>query len=253
MGTGASARIDVFATSEALAHAAASRFVAAADEAIRASGRFAVALSGGSTPNTLYSRLATEPYVSRVPWPRVQWFWGDERCVPPHDPASNYRMAREALLDRVPVSESSVHRIRGEDDPAAAAAAYERTLQESFADAANARLDLVLLGMGADGHTASLFPGGAAVRERERWVMAEYVTAVSMWRVTLTRVLINAAAHVLFLVTGREKAATLRRVLEGPYRPDVLPAQAIGRPGGRPRWLVDADAAAELSTAMNRP
>jgi 6-phosphogluconolactonase len=243
------ARIEVFATSDALAAAAAGRFVSAAAAAIRASGRFTVALSGGATPQALYALLASEPYVSRVQWPLVHWFWGDERCVPPADPASNYRMAREALLDRVPVLGANVHRIRGEDDPGDAAAAYERTLRETFASAAAKRFDLVLLGMGLDGHTASLFPGGAAVRERQRWVIAEYVKSVLMWRVTLTPVLINAATDVVFLVTGREKAAMLRRVLEGPYQPDVLPAQVIGRPDDPPRWMVDAAAAGELSNA----
>jgi len=235
-------------------HTAARLFVAAADAAIHASGRFIVALSGGSTPQRLYARLATEPYVSRVEWSRVHWFWGDERCVPPGDPASNYRMAREALLDRVPVTEADVHRIRGEDNPVEAAAGYERTLRETLATPAGAprgtpgaRFDLVLLGMGGNGHTASLFPGSAAVRERNRWVMAEYVSAASMWRVTLTPVLINAAAEAVFLVAGRDKAAMLHRVLEGPYDPDALPAQVIAPLDGRLRWLVDAAAAAELS------
>ncbi|MGH7342080.1 MAG: 6-phosphogluconolactonase [Candidatus Rokuibacteriota bacterium] len=253
MGTETRARIDVFSTSDALAQAAASRFVSAADEAIQASGRFVVALSGGSTPKGLYARLVTEPYVSRVEWSRVHWFWGDERCVPPGDPASNHRMTREALLDRLPVSEARVHRIRGEDDPAEAAAAYERTLRATFATPAGARFDLVLLGMGDDGHTASLFPGTAAVRERERWVMAEYARAESMWRVTLTPVVINAAADVAFLVVGREKAAMLRRVLEGSYQPDAVPAQAIAPVDGHLRWLVDVTAAADLTGKMSRP
>ena len=246
------ASIEVFATSDALAHAAADRFVSAAAAAIQASRRFTVALSGGATPKTLYTRLATEPYVSRVQWPFVHWFWSDERCVPPDDPASNYRMAREWLLDRVPASDATVHRIRGEDDPTAAAAAYERTLRESFAAPAIARFDLVLLGMGVDGHTASLFPGGAAVRERERWVMADYVNALSMWRVTLTPVVINAAAEVAFLVTGRAKAKTLHRALEGPFRPDALPAQVVAPSNGQARWLVDAAAAGELSEQVRK-
>ncbi|MDZ4865084.1 MAG: 6-phosphogluconolactonase [Gemmatimonadota bacterium] len=248
------ARIDVFPTSDDLASAAADRFVSAADDAIRASGRFAVALSGGATPKRVYARLATEPYVSRVEWSRVHWFWGDERCVPPDDPASNYRMASDALLDRIPILEATVHRIRGEDHPAVAAAAYEQTLRETFATPAGApqrtpraRFDLVLLGMGANGHTASLFPGMTAVRERERWVMAEYVEAVSMWRVTLTPLLLNAASDVMFLVAGPEKAAMLHRVLEGPYQPNALPAQAIVPADGHPLWLVDAAAAADLS------
>ena len=247
------AEVEVLPTREALMEAAAARFVSAAGAAIRASGRFVVALAGGSTPKALYALLAGAPWAGRVDWSRVHVFWGDERCVPPDDPASNYRMAREALLAHVPVSEQNVHRIRGEDDPRLAAAAYERVLRETFATpvgpprhAPGARFDLVLLGMGDNGHTASLFPGGTAVRETERWVVAERVDAVGMWRVTLTPVVLNAAAEVAFLVSGAEKAPMLRRVLEGPHEPDALPAQVVAPDDGRLRWLVDAPAAARL-------
>jgi len=234
--------------------AAAERFVAASVDAIGASDRFTVALSGGSTPQNLYALLATDAYASRIHWPRVHIFWGDERCVPPGSPASNYRMARVALLSRVPLPAANVHRIRGEDEPAAAAAAYERKLRELFGTPAGeprtttgARFDFVLLGLGKDGHTASLFPGSATVRETRRWAMAEDIADVSMSRVTVTPAVINAASEIVFLVFGREKAATLRRVLEGPYQPDALPAQAIAPSAGRLRWLADADAAADLS------
>jgi len=178
--------------------------------------------------------------VSSVMWSRVQVLWGDERCVPPHHPESNYRMARETLLDRVPVSPANVHRIHGEDDPAIAAADYETTLRALLP------IDLVLLGLGEDGHTASLFPGDAAVHEQTRWVMAAHAAAGSMWRITLTPAVINAAAEVLFIVSGAAKAGILRRVLEGPRRPQSLPAQAIAPTNGRVRWCVDAAAAAEL-------
>jgi len=164
---------------------------------------------------------------------------------------SNYRMARVALLSHVPLRPENVHRIRGEDDPAAAAAAYEATLRAVFATPAD-RFDLVLLGMGDNGHTASLFPGSAAVRETRRWVVADYVAEVSMWRVTLTPVMINAAAEVVFLVVGREKAAMLKRVLEGPSEPDLLPAQVVAPASGRLRWLVDAAAAASLAKGGGR-
>jgi 6-phosphogluconolactonase len=147
------------------------------------------------------------------------------------------------LLDHVSVPVEHIHRIRGEDDPATAAAAYERELRELVPDA---RCDLVLLGMGDNGHAASLFPGLSAVRETERWVTAEYVGEVSMWRVTLTPVVINAAAEVMFLVSGPEKAVMLRRVLEGPHQPEALPAQVVAPRAGRVRWLVDSAAAAEL-------
>jgi len=239
-------------------HAAAELWVATAVDAIGASGRFAVALSGGSTPQGLYRLLATEPYAARVDWPRVQVFWGDERCVAPDDPASNYGMARETLLARVSIPAANVHRIRGEDEPAEAARAYERDLRETFATpdgpprlVPGARFDLVLLGMGADGHTASLFPGTTALREPARWVRAVSPADGSPVRVTLTPAVLNAAAEVVFLISGRAKAAILRRVRESPYQPDLLPAQIVAPRAGHLRWLVDADAASDLTTHRN--
>lgn len=248
------AGIDVLPTPEALMQAAAEHFVSVAAEAINTSGRFTVALAGGSTPKSFYARLATDPYVTRVDWPRVHVFWGDERCVPPDDPTSNYRMTRVALLDHVPLPAANVHRIHGEREPVPAALAYERELRETFATPVGpprvtpgARFDLVLLGMGDNGHTASLFPGLASVRETQRWVMAEYVAEVSMWRVTLTPVVINAAAEVVFLVSGAAKAEMLHRVLDEPHQPESLPAQAVAPRDGRLLWLVDAAAAADLA------
>ena len=242
------ADLAVLPSAAALADAAAGRFVAAAGDAIASRGQFIVALSGGSTPRDTYLRLGTGALASKVMWSRVQVLWGDERCVPPDDLESNYRMARETLLDRVPVPAANVHRIHGEDDPATAAEVYETTLRALLRTPAAARIDLVLLGLGEDGHTASLFPGSAAVHEQTRWVMAARAPAASMWRVTLTPAVINAAAEVLFLVSGAAKAGILRRVLEGPRRPDELPAQAIAPSNGRVRWCVDAAAAAELTS-----
>lgn len=249
--------IEVLPSGEALMRAAAERFVAAAAGAIRARGRFAVALSGGSTPRGLYALLATEAYARRVDWSGVQVFWSDERCVPPDDPASNQRMAREALLDRVPLPAANIHPIHGQDPPAAAAVACERALRALFGTPAGpprfgpgACFDLVLLGLGADGHTASLFPGGSALQERARWALAQRVAAEPPWRVTLTPPVINAAAEVLFLVSGPAKAATLRRLLEGPVASDGLPARAISPHPGRLLWLADAEAAAELAPAL---
>jgi len=231
----------VLPTKPAVARAAADRIVDAAASAITARGRFTIALSGGSTPRAMFQLLASDAYRTRIEWARVDVCFGDERCVPPDDPASNYRMAREALLDHVP---ARVHRMRGEDEPAAAAAAYERELRELFGEAP--RFDIVLLGMGDNGHTASLFPGLRAVEERERWVVAEYVAEVSMWRLTLTPVVLNAAAEVLFLVAGADKADMLHRVLEGARDPVALPAQVVAPRDGRLAWLVDAGAAAKL-------
>ena len=246
-------QINVLPTADAVMHAAADLFVSAAARAIAATGRFTVALSGGSTPRSLYTLLATPTNAARIDWARVEIFWGDERCVAPGDSASNFRMTTDALLAHVPIPANHLHRIRGEDEPRSAASAYEREIRTLFATpnepprtTSGARFDLVLLGMGGNGHTASLFPRLSAVRERQRWAVAEYVDEVSMWRVTLTPVVINAAATVLFLVVGREKAAMLHRVLDGPREPDALPAQAIEPHAGELVWLIDAAAAAAL-------
>jgi 6-phosphogluconolactonase len=243
--------VEVFSDRSALVGAEAERIVKLTRETIASRGRCLVALSGGSTPKPLYELLATPPHAKQIDWPRVHLFWGDERCVPPDHPDSNYRMTREALLDRVPIPSENVHRIRGEDEPDRAAEAYERTLREWFGNAGPpARsFDAVLLGLGSDGHTASMFPGTAAPTETHRWVMAVHVTHPSdMWRVTLTTVLLNAAADVTFLVAGSGKAARLRQVLEerGERR---LPAQRIDPARGSLHWLVDAAAAAELRRA----
>ena len=241
--------VEVYPHPASLARAAAEHFVTRASEAVAARGLFTVALSGGSTPRSTYALLAGREFAPRVDWPRTHVFWGDERCVPPDHSDSNYRTAREALLDHVPIPQRNVHRIRGEVEPEQAADEYERTLQ-SFFQARRGELppqfDLILLGMGADGHTASLFPGTPAVHEGTRWVVAHYVDKLSAWRVTLTPAVINAAAHVTFLVSGVGKAERLREILKGPYHPDVLPAQTVSPTDGQLLWLVDAAAAVRL-------
>jgi 6-phosphogluconolactonase len=253
--------VQVYPDATTLTHAAAEHFVARAAEAVTARGRFTVALSGGSTPRSTYTLLASadnadrsgrqhpREFAPRVDWPRVHVFWGDERCVPPDHPDSNYRTAHEALLRHVPIPAGNVHRIHGELDPAQAAREYERALLTVFGASPGGsppRFDLVLLGMGSDGHTASLFPGTAAIHERERWVVAHYVPKLSAWRVTLTPAVINAAAQVTFLVAGAGKAKRLRQVLVGPHQPDILPAQIVSPTGGRALWLADAAAASRL-------
>jgi 6-phosphogluconolactonase len=246
--------IRVLSDAGALARAVADLVAARAADATRARGRFTLALAGGETPRSAYTLLADGRYSGSVDWTRVHVLWGDERCVPPDDPRSNYRMARVALLSRVPIPPQQVHRIRGEDEPHAAAAAYEALLRGLLGTAGpdgppERGADLVLLGMGSDGHTASLFPGLEAVHERVRWVVAERGGAGGLWRVTLTPVVLNAARAVVFMVLGAGKAGALREVLEGPLAPDRLPAQAIRPARGHLIWLVDSTAA----TALRRP
>ena len=240
------AQIRTYPDLERLSRAAAEHFVDLARQAVADRGRFAVALSGGSTPKSLYALLATEEFLRRVDWPRVHVFWGDERCVPPDHVDSSYRMAKEILLDHVPLPSEQVYRIRGEIEPALAAAEYDSLLHDFFGEVSGPRFDLLLLGMGDDGHTASLFPNTAALNERERWVVENYVEAKHMWRITLSPPTINAAANIAFLVSGAEKAERLRQVLKGDYQPHLLPAQIVKPVNGHLLWFVDEAAAALL-------
>jgi 6-phosphogluconolactonase len=238
------------ADAEAVARAAAEEVVRAGRGAIDERGRFTVALSGGSTPRRMYQLLADPdaPFRARLRWDAVHVFFGDERHVSPEHPDSNYRMAREALLDHVPVA--SVHRIRGElADAGAAAAAYEVELDGFFgpgAGGAPPRLDLVLLGLGADGHTASLFPGSPALAPRNRWVLAPFVEQVRTHRITLTLPVLRRAREVVFLVAGPDKAEALARVLEPAPPPPPLPAARVRPDDGDLVWIVDRAAASRL-------
>lgn len=236
--------LEIFPDARALIHAAADTFVALAADSIAAHGRFSVGLCGGSTPRPLYELLAADPFAPRIDWANVHVFWGDERNVPPDDVASNYRMARETLLERVPLPAGNIRRAQGELPPAQAAAAYEQALRDYFGGAP--RFDLMLQGMGDDGHTASLFPNTPALREQTRWVVENHVEKLDSWRITLTVPVINAAAHVVFLVAGSSKAPALRAVLRGPSLPDTYPAQMIQPLAGELVWMVDAQAAALL-------
>lgn len=238
--------IRVFPDPATLADAAARHVVETGQAAIDARGRFSLTLSGGSTPRELHLRLASPPLRDQLDWSRVHMFFGDERCVPPDDPRSNYRMAEETLLSRVPIPREQIHHMQGELPAEEAAADYERELRAFFGDEPP-RLDLVLLGMGDNGHTASLFPGLTAVHEQQRWVMAEYVGKVGMWRLTLTPLVLNLARQIVFLVAGEGKASMLRQVLEGPYAPDERPSQVVRPVPGELTWMVDAAAAAQLT------
>jgi len=229
---------------EALSQTAAELIASRARETVARRGRFSVALAGGSTPRGTYERLARSPLRDQVPWERVHVFWGDERCVSPDDPRSNQRMARRALLDHIPLPSTRIHPIPCEDEPAAAARRYEKELHGFFAPGPPV-FDLVLLGLGGDGHTASLFPGDPALRERDRWVAAVRKPGEDFARLTLTLPLLNRAAQILFLVSGGGKAAILAKVLEGP--PGRLPAQLVAAGAAEVCWLVDRAAAGKVS------
>jgi 6-phosphogluconolactonase len=224
---------------------------AAAEEFVRlARGRFTVALSGGSTPRRLYQLLAEAPFRDQVDWPHIEVFWGDERAVPPAHKDSNFGMAQAALLSKVPIPAAHIHRMEAErPDRDVAARNYQQEIAHVFGVVAEGEppaFDLVLLGMGPDGHTASLFPYTAALKESQRWVVANHVPKLNTDRLTLTAPIINRAANVLFLVAGADKAAVLAEVLEGPADPERLPSQLI-RPGaGRLLWLLDEAAASRL-------
>jgi 6-phosphogluconolactonase len=227
---------------------AAAQFIELARRSIALEQRFAVALSGGSTPKALYSLLASPEYREKIDWPRVHLFWGDERCVPPDHAESNFRMTLEALLSKINLPERNIHRMAGEKDPAAAAIDYENQLRAFFASTKNAipRFDLILLGLGEDGHTASLFPGSAALAQAERLVATAYVEKLHAHRLTLTLPVLNAAAQVTFLITGQGKAAIVKELLGSDRSTGNYPAAHVKPVEGRLTWLITADAAALL-------
>ena len=240
--------VEIFSSPMELSEAAAKLFAARAAGAVSARGRFIAALSGGKTPVGIYSLLAKAPFASQIPWARVHLFWADERCVPPDHADSNYRLVRELLLDYVPIPAANVHRIPAEMDPVEAAARYEGQLRELFAPHGDGFpvFDFILLGLGDDGHTASLFPGTRSIRESARWVVGHHVDAQKGWRITLTPPVINAARMVAFIVAGAGKAAVMKDILEGFFRPDTLPAQIVRPAGGDLVWMLDREAAALL-------
>lgn len=234
--------IRICADLESLSHAAAELFAAEALQAVQDRGRFTVALSGGSTPRRTYELLAREPFGKTVPWQSTHIFWGDERCVPENDPRNNALTARQTLLDHVPVPQKQIHPMVCDRFPQQAAVAYEALLRDFFPDG-HPRFDLVLLGLGANGHTASLFPGTAVLEEQQRWVAEVSVADEGLHRLTLTAAAINQAALVVFMVSGSDKAPILRNVLKEAQDPHSIPAQLIKPVDGGLLWLVDRDAA----------
>jgi 6-phosphogluconolactonase len=233
-----------------LSQKATERFVVLVNEASASSGRFTVALSGGSTPESLYSLLATPGFADRIPWPKVHLFWGDERCVPPDHPDSNYRMVRESLLSKISIPSENVHRMAGEKDPKLAAAEYEEQLIKFFrlSKGEAPRFDLILLGLGEDGHTASLFPESDALNEMQRLVATTYLPKLNAHRLTLTLPVLNESAEIYFLVAGKNKAAIVKELLGTDPTAAKFPAQRIQPADGALTWFITRDAAAELPT-----
>lgn len=252
-GAAASREVRILPDGAAIAARAAQIFVDVAKAAVRERGAFTVALAGGSTPKTLYGLLAAEPLRSQLLWDKLGFFFGDERHVPPDHPDSNFRMASDAMLSKVSVAPAQVHRVRAENpDAEQAAQQYEAELRSAFhlSPGQRPRFDLVLLGMGNEGHTLSLFPGTKALRDNGRLVARNWVGKVCAERITMTAPVVNNAALVLFLITGADKAPALKAVLEGPYEPEQLPAQLIAPENGKLLYLVDTAAGSMLQNAI---
>ncbi len=246
-----SVEIRILTTPQELFSTAAEEVVRAANEAVKQRGRFTIALAGGSTPKSLYNLLATNARTA-LPWDRMFFFFGDERHVPPNDPDSNYRMADESMLSKIPVPAANVFRIPAENpDAEAVAEAYEETLKKFFAlqPGQFPRFDLILLGMGPDGHTASLFPGTGALQEKKRLVVANWVEKMKTHRITLTLPVLNAAHCIIFLVSGIDKASVLRTVLEGDVSAEQYPSKLVRPRDGKLIWLLDRAAASQLKNA----
>lgn len=241
--------IKVYPNADAVAAALADLFIDVGQTAMADRGVFRVALSGGNTPRRAYELLAQEPRSLSLSWKDVYVYFGDERCVPPDDEQSNFRMASKAFLDRVPIPPANVHRIRGEADPGAAANNYASIIRSDLADPPH--FDLVLLGLGPDGHTASLFPGTPPDLHDSVLVRAVYAESQAMWRVTMTPKLLNLGRTVAFAVEGAEKADILAKVIEGPVDTTKYPAQIVHPSSGRLLWLVDELAAGMLHLKMS--
>ena len=243
----------VWPSAAAMALASARLFANKVEQAVASRGIARIAISGGSTPNATFKLLSdpSQPFLATVPWDKLQLFWVDERCVPPDDPESNYGVCRELLLTKVPIREANVFRMEGELDPEEAASRYESTLRNvmKLEGAESPAFDLVVLGMGPDGHTASLFPNTDALNEMGRLVVANHVAQKDTWRITLTWPVINQAAEVAFEIEGTSKTDIVAEVLTGPRDPERLPSQLIRPANGKLLFLLDQDAAAKLPPA----
>ena len=239
--------VKIYSDIDTLSQEAARYVVRVASESITTHGRFTLALAGGSTPKKLYGLLASEPYRDQINWALTEIFWSDERCVPPDSEDSNYHLAQEVLLSKVPISAAQIHRMPADaDDHDQASLTYIQEIQRIFGTNGIPSFDLLQLGMGPEGHTASLFPHQASLHEQTRLIMPVTVPKPPPPRLTFTPLLLNAAAHILFLVTGQDKADALQAVLEGEYNPDEYPAQIIRPTQGEVTWMLDPAAASKL-------
>ena len=254
LGANVNREVRILPDANAIARRAAERIIEAAAVAVKETGVFTISLAGGSTPKTLYTLLATDPvFKSQVPWDKTQFFFGDERHVPPDDSESNFRMANESMLSKVALKPEQVIRIKGEyEETEKAAKEYEQTLRAWFklSDGQLPRFDVLLLGMGEEGHTLSLFPGTKALHDNGRLAMSNWIGKLYTERVTITAPVANHSALVIFMVTKADKALALKAVLEGPYEPEQLPSQLIQPTNGKLLWLVDTTAAGKLSSGI---
>ncbi|MHA4810109.1 6-phosphogluconolactonase [Flavitalea flava] len=238
-------QLHIFNTGEALSEAVAAWIAETIRETLQKQDRFTIALSGGSTPQRLHKILAASPYKEQIDWSKLHIFWGDERDVPFEDSRNNAKMAYDTLLNFVPVPASQIHVMRTDIPPEESALEYEKILHQYFTTGSSS-FDLVLLGMGDDGHTLSLFPGTEVVHEEKAWAHSFFLKAQDMYRITLTKTIVNLAAKIAFLTTGTGKAHALKEVLKGAYNPDLYPSQEIKPVTGELHWFVDEAAAAQL-------
>lgn len=246
MRTSPKYNLKVFQTIEELNKAAAQFIIEIASQSIAARGKFTISLSGGQTPMQLYSLLSESPFKDEIQWQKTFIFWGDERCVPLSDERNNAHQAKLALLDKIDIPPNNIHVIPVNLSPEEEANRYEKEIKDFFGEE-NIRLDLILLGLGENGHTASLFPGTKVIDEQVEGVRALYVEEEKMFRVTMTAPLINNAHNILFLVAGEKKAGILKKVLRSPYDPDKYPAQLINPGKGKLYWFIDHMAASLMS------
>lgn len=237
--------LHIYKNADELSNAVAKWIADSIEATLKQQDRFTIALSGGSTPKALHRILAASPYKEQIDWSKLHVFWGDERAVPFSDDRNNAKMAYDTLLNFVPIPPYHIHVMRTDIGPEESAAEYEKILHFYFDNTATS-FDLVLLGMGDDGHTLSLFPGTAAVHEEKAWAIAYYLKAQDMYRITLTKTIVNRAGKIAFLTTGDKKAHALKEVLKGAWNPDLYPSQEIKPVKGELHWFVDEAAAADL-------